>query len=143
VITGRIESAKHFLQLRVYYEDTDFSGVVYHANYLKFCERARSDFIRLVGFDQAAMSAEGQHFVIHRMDCMFKSPARFDDIITVETTPSAVKGARMEMVQRVLRDEVELFTANVTAVVIDGKGRPMRVSPEMTKKFQLATKSAP
>jgi acyl-CoA thioester hydrolase len=143
MIAGRIENGKHFLDLRVYYEDTDFSGFVYHANYLKFCERARSDFIRLAGFDQTAMSAAGEHFVVHRMDCVFKSPARFDDIITVETTPSAVRGARMEMRQRVLRDGVELFAADVTAVIIDRKGRPIRVSAAMAEKFQLATKSAP
>jgi acyl-CoA thioester hydrolase len=142
VTTSRVENGRHFLDLRVYYEDTDFSGFVYHANYLKFCERARSDFIRLAGFDQVAMSAMGQHFVVYRMDCLFKSPARFEDTIEVETLPTMVRGARLQMMQRVLRGTDLLFSADVTAVVIDKNRRPIRVAADMAEKFRLTTISA-
>jgi acyl-CoA thioester hydrolase len=138
-IIGTVTSGVHRLSLRVYYEDTDFSGNVYHANYLKFCERARSDFLRVLGLDQTAMFAEGAAFVVRRMNCDFLKPAKFDDMLTVETTPREAAGARFELCQRVLRGEEVLFTADVTAVLVDGQGRPKRLRPELVKA--MATKS--
>ena len=118
--------------LRINYEDTDFSGFVYHANYLKFCERARSDYLRVKGVDQKAMFAEGVAFVVRRMDCQFLQPARFEDELTVETDFKEMAGARFELFQSVLRGETTLFTAAVTVVLIDGKGRPMRIGYELS-----------
>jgi acyl-CoA thioester hydrolase len=131
MLTGTITEGIHHLHIRVYYEDTDFSGFVYHANYLKFCERARSDFIRLLGVSQNTMFAEGTMLVIRRMNCDFLKPARFDDILTVESSPGEAKGARFDIRQRVLRGEELLFIADVTAVLVDGKGRPKRLSPAL------------
>ena len=138
VITGGV----HLLTVRVYYEDTDFSGNVYHANYLKFCERGRSDFLRALGIDQNAMLASdgGLFFVVRRMICDFLRPARFDDVLVVETTSGDMAGARFELAQRVLRGDEVLFTASVTVALIDGKGRPKRVPPEMLKAFQKTTR---
>jgi acyl-CoA thioester hydrolase len=130
-LAGVISGGVHRLPLRVYYEDTDFSGFVYHANYLKYCERARSDFLRLLGFDQTAMFVEGGAFVVRRMSCDFLLPAKFDNMLTVETIPGEATGARFELKQRVLREQDVLFAADVTAVLIDGKGRPRRLSPGM------------
>jgi acyl-CoA thioester hydrolase len=127
----------HRFPLRVYYEDTDFSGYVYHANYLKFCERARSDFLRVAGIDQNAMFADGSAFVVRRMLCEFQKPARFDDELTVETTPKSMTGARFELSQRVLRGNEPIFTAEVTVALIDGKGRPKRVPADLAEKLRL------
>jgi acyl-CoA thioester hydrolase len=136
---GTITSGIHQLPLRVYYEDTDFSGYVYHANYLKFCERARSDFLRVLGVDQNAMFGEGGAFVVRRMNCDFLRPAKFDDILTVETTPGTASGARFELRQRVMRGDDVLFTAGVTAVLIDGRGRPRRLTPELLTALSKVT----
>jgi acyl-CoA thioester hydrolase len=139
MLTGSIINGIHRLNLRVYYEDTDFSGFVYHSNYLKFCERARSDFLRVLGVDQNAMFAEGGAFVVRRMNCEFLKPARFDDVLTVESMPGEAKGARFEIKQRVLRGEDVLFTADVTAVLIDGRGRPKRLTTELMAAFARAS----
>ena len=130
-VAGTISNGIHRLTVRVYYEDTDFSGFVYHANYLKFCERARSDFLRLLGVDQTSLFASGGAFVVRRMNCDFLKPARFDDVLDVETTPGEAAGARFDLKQRVLRGDEVLFTAGVTAVFIDGRGRPKRLGPEL------------
>ena len=117
--------------LRINYEDTDFSGFVYHANYLKFCERARSDYLRVKGVDQKAMFAEGVAFVVRRMDCNFLALARFEDELNVETDFKEMAGARFELFQTILRNHTTLFTAAVTVALIDGKGRPKRITPEL------------
>jgi acyl-CoA thioester hydrolase len=136
-LQGRIEGDIHRLQVRVYYEDTDFSGNVYHANYLKYCERARSDFVRCLGIDQNAMkdSPDGTFFVVRHVVCDFLRPARFDDILTVETPPAEMTGVRMRLKQRVLRGDEVLFTADVTAVIVDNRGRPKRMPPDMLALF--------
>jgi acyl-CoA thioester hydrolase len=138
MLTGSITNGIHDLAIRVYYEDTDFSGYVYHANYLKFCERARSDYLRVLGVDQNAMFVEGGAFVVRRMNCEFLRPAKFDDVLHVETRAGEAKGARFELKQRVLRGEELLFSADVTAVLIDGKGRPKRLTPALLAAFKLA-----
>ena len=137
MLEGTITNGIHHLALRVYYEDTDFSGYVYHANYLKFCERARSDLIRLLGFDQNAL-ADGDSkmfFVIRKMNCDFLRPARFEDIITVESRAGEIGGARFQVLQKVMRGDEALFTADVAAVLIDGRGRPRRIPAGMALKF--------
>jgi acyl-CoA thioester hydrolase len=136
-LQGEIVGGVHRLSVRVYYEDTDFSGYVYHANYLKFCERARSDWIRLAGIDQNALAETESkiYFMIRRMNCEFLRPAKFDDVLTVETKPGDVGGARFGILQRVLRGEEELFTADVLAVLVDDRGRPKRVPVEWMAKF--------
>jgi acyl-CoA thioester hydrolase len=139
MLTGTITHGIHHLPVRVYYEDTDFSGYVYHANYLKFCERARSDFLRVLGVDQNAMFTDGGAFVVRKMNCDFLRPAKFDDILRVETTPGEAAGARFELKQRVLRGDEVLFTADVTAVLIDGLGRPKRLTPELLAALRKAT----
>ncbi len=142
-LSGHLENGKHVFELRVYYEDTDFSGLVYHSNYLKYCERARSDWLRVVGVDQNAMAASGQYFVIRRMDCEFERAAKFDDILMVESGAKDIKGARFIMSQRVMRGSELVFTAEVTAVIVDGKGRPQRIAADMAEKFHLAAKTGP
>jgi acyl-CoA thioester hydrolase len=124
--------------LRVYYEDTDFSGYVYHANYLKYCERARSDYLRVKGVDQNAMFAEGFAFVVRKMDCEFLRPAKFDDELVVETLLVDMSGARFELSQVVKRLDEMLFSTRVTVAIIGKDGRPQRV-PESLKTILVAT----
>lgn len=97
-LAGELTETGHRLIQRVYYEDTDFSGVVYHARYLHFMERARTDYLRLLGVEQASLAIEGDVeglvFVVHRMEIDFKAPARMDDVLTIETAterPAAQK----------------------------------------------------
>ena len=119
------------LPVRVYYEDTDFSGFVYHANYLKFCERARSDCLRQLGVHHHELhwhETEGRMgFVVRRMECDFLKPARIDDVVEVTTRVLAVKGARFELDQRVHRVDELLFQADVMAALVDGAGKPKRM----------------
>jgi acyl-CoA thioester hydrolase len=129
-VAGKIEHGAHLLPVRVYYEDTDFSGAVYHANYLKFCERGRSDFLRLLGIHHRDLhwhQTEGRMgFVVRRMVCDFLKPAQIDDLLEVVTHCAELTGARMELEQRVRRGETTLFEARVTVALVDKDGRPKR-----------------
>ena len=133
-------SIHHQYHVRVHYEDTDFSGFVYHANYIKFCERARSDFIHQRGIDQNAYFSGPDRiaFVVRRMDCNFLRPGRFADDLMVETEFKEIAGARFEAFQQIKRGEEVIFTAAVTVALVDGKGRPKRCPPEMLKAFTEA-----
>ncbi len=122
-------------QVRVFYEDTDFSGYVYHANYLKYCERARSDYLRVIGVDQNAMFAEGQAFVVRKMECEFLRPAKFEDVLDVETRLIEMSGARFELAQMVRRGADEIFSAKVTVAIIGPSGRPQRIPSDLAQKF--------
>jgi len=139
-IAGRIEGKAHVLPIRVYYEDTDFSGFVYHANYLKFCERGRSDFLRLIGIHHHELhwsdSGGSMGFVVRHMVCDFKKAARIDDLLEVETQLKGLTGARLEIEQRVLRDGELLFSGLVTAALVDAAGRAKRFPPGMVKAIR-------
>lgn len=118
----------HHFKLRVYYEDTDLAGIVYYANYLRFIERARSEWIRTLGIDQKAMKAdEGIVFAVRRIEADYLHPAHFDDQLDVITTPEAVTGARIVLKQDVVRAGEVLFTAHVTIVAINDTGHPARL----------------
>ena len=119
--------AHHFL-VRVYYEDTDLAGVVYYANYLRFIERARTEWAREAGIDQGRLRTEQDIvFAVRRLEADYLSPARFDDVLDVRTTVESVAGARIVLIQEITRDGRMLFTARVTLVAMDGQGRPRRI----------------
>ena len=118
----------HFFPIRVYYEDTDMAGIVYYANYLKYIERARSDWVREMGIDQNAMrEEEGVVFAVRRVEADYHQPARFDDVLEVRTTVASVTGARLVMDQDMYRGEDLLFSAQVTIVCINEAGQPARL----------------
>jgi acyl-CoA thioester hydrolase len=118
----------HRFELRVYYEDTDMGGIVYHANYLKFIERARSAWVRELGIDQNAMRArDGLIFAVRRIEAEYLGPARFDDALQVETRTVQVTGARLVMEQTVSRAGERLFQALVTVVCLTETGQPARL----------------
>lgn len=117
----------HTLPIRVYYEDTDMAGIVYYANYLRYIERARSDWVRGLGIDQNAMKAQGLVFAVRRVEADYLMPARLDDELLVETEVVQVTGARLVMDQVVRRGKDRLFHAVVTVVVITDTGHPARM----------------
>lgn len=118
----------HTLPIRVYYEDTDMAGIVYYANYLRFIERARSDWVRGLGIDQNHMKDEGGVvFAVRRIEADYLAPARFDDELTVETSTRTVTGARLVMWQEVRRGGEVLFQAEVTIVCVGANGAPARL----------------
>ena len=118
----------HRLPLRIYYEDTDLAGIVYYANYLKFIERGRSEWVREMGIDQAAMKRDdGVVFAVRRVEADYHMPAKYDDEVVVTTDVEAVTGARLIVRQSVEREGDVLFTALVTIVVINEAGAPARL----------------
>ena len=122
---GAFEGREHILPVRVYYEDTDFSGVVYHANYLRYFERGRSDFLRLAGFSHAELFAREDPvaFVVTRMEIEFRSPARIDDALTVRTTYDQARGPRLSISQRIWRGESLIAAAQVGLACVGADGR--------------------
>jgi acyl-CoA thioester hydrolase len=129
---GEIRDGRHVLTVRVYYEDTDFSGVVYHASYLRFMERGRTDYLRLIGadhrglFEAAEREAPGFAFVVRSMTIEFLKPARMDDVLEVVTSPREVKGASVILHQQVARAGEALIDAQVrVAFVCAGRARPI------------------
>jgi acyl-CoA thioester hydrolase len=131
-IDGEIRDGRHTQQVRVYYEDTDFSGVVYHASYLRFMERGRTNYLRLLGADHRAMfeaaekQAPGFAFVVRHMGIDFKKPAYMDDVLDIVTMPEEVKGASITLHQQVMRGPDLLVEAHVqVAFVSGGRARPI------------------
>ncbi|MFK7867659.1 MAG: tol-pal system-associated acyl-CoA thioesterase [Roseobacter sp.] len=126
----------HKFSLRVYYEDTDMAGIVYYANYLRFIERARSDWVRELGIDQLAMKAEGVVFAVRRVEADYFQPAFFDDVLEVRTTLTQITGARMVMGQEVWRAADKVFAASVTIACIGPGGRPARMPAKLRAAYQ-------
>jgi acyl-CoA thioester hydrolase len=131
-LDGTMHGVRHVMRVRVYYEDTDFSGIVYHASYLRFMERGRTNHLRLLGtrhsalFDEAAQEAPGFAFVVRSMRIEFLKSARMDDVLEVVTVPQEVKGASVTLHQEVLRGEELLVEAQVrVAFVAGGRARPI------------------
>lgn len=141
-LSGVLTPSGHTLVSRVYYEDTDFSGFVYHARYLHFMERARTDYLRLLGVEQGNLAAsddEGLLFVVHRMEIDFKSPARMDDILSIHTRTEKAGGAKMVLAQEVRRGDTLLVAAKVIIAVINANGRPRRLPETLADRFLTAT----
>ena len=138
-LSGMLTPAGHLLMARVYYADTDFSGLVYHARYLEFLERGRSDFLRLAGVHHSEL-IEGRHgerivWVVRRMEIDFRSPARIDDILAIETRTERISGARIFMAQDLRRGAEVLVSARVEAAILGENGRPRRFPREWIAAF--------
>ena len=137
-LAGEIIDGAHHLTQRVYYEDTDFSGAVYHARYLHFMERARTDYLRCLGVAQSTLfetSDEGLAFMVHRMEIDFKAPARMDDVVTVVTRTEKAGGAKMVLQQEIRRAEQLLIVAKVVIAVVNRNGRPRRLPDDLAWQF--------
>lgn len=126
----------HRFPVRVYYEDTDLAGIVYYANYLKFIERGRTEWVRSLGIDQTRLrDEEGLVFAVRRVEADYLRSARFDDELVVETEFLAIVGTRIRLRQTVFRGEERLFDSEVTLVAITLEGRAARVPTVLLKRL--------
>jgi acyl-CoA thioester hydrolase len=131
-LDGELIGGRHIMTVRVYYEDTDFTGIVYHANYLRFMERGRTNYLRLIGADHRALfeeterEAPGFAFVVRSMTLDYLKPARMDDLLGIVTVPEIVKGASITLHQQVRRGEDLLVEARVrVAFISQGRAKPI------------------
>src|SRR5262245_57726500 len=134
--TGR----RHVLPVRVYFEDTDAGGIAYHASFIRWCERGRTDFLRLLGTDSRKLidgsaSGEPAAVVVRRMNCDFLRPARMDDVLIVETRVKEMGGASVTLLQAVLNEGRRVFEAEVTVVLVAVSGKPLRLSTAVRSAF--------
>jgi acyl-CoA thioester hydrolase len=144
LLDGEIRDGQHVLAVRVYYEDTDFTGIVYHANYLRYMERGRTNYLRLLGtdhrvlFEETEQEAPGFAFVVRSMSIDFLKPARMDDVLEIFTEPQEVKGASITLQQRVMRSDELLVEACVrVAFVSGGRARPIPKPLRIAMKADL------
>ena len=151
-ISGRIiddeNGRRHVLPVRVYFEDTDAGGIVYHASYVRYCERGRTDFLRLSGVDarrliDGSQSSEPAVFVVRRMTLDFKRPARMDELLQVETRVRELGGASVTLDQAVTRDGVAIFEATVTVVLVAVSGKPLRLGSVVREGLLPCPKAKP
>ena len=139
-LAGRIEGETHILPIRVYFEDTDCGGVVYHANFVKFCERGRSDFIRQLGIDAKGLAnpeaGEPAIFVVRRVEIDYLKPGCMDDVLEVVTRCSEIGSASLVLTQDVTRDGETLARAKVTVVLVGKSGKPQRIGSLVRNALQ-------
>ena len=135
---GAFEGREHRLAVRVYYEDTDFTGVVYHANHARYFERGRSDYLRLAGIAHRDLlaRADPRAFVVIRLAIDFRAAARIDDALLVRTTYDAIKGARMFISQAITRGDDLIASAEVEAACITLDGRPRRPPADLVARLK-------
>lgn len=137
-LSGKLDGNIHTLPVRIYYEDTDFSGRVYHANYLKFCERGRTDYLRLLDIhhEKLALLDIPLFFVVRHMELDFFAPAQIDDILQIKTNMLTLKGVRFVLEQNVYCGSKLLFKAVVTCAIINDDGKPSRIDADTRAKIQ-------
>jgi len=138
-LAGRLTGEGHVLPVRVYFEDTDFSGVVYHGAYVRFFERGRSDYVRSLGVTHAEL-AEGETraaFAVRRMTVDFLQPARIDEVLEVVTRPKALGGASITLDQIIRRGAETLVTADVKVALISPEGRPLRIRGTLRERLGM------
>jgi acyl-CoA thioester hydrolase len=143
-LAGRLVTVEgrrgHVLPVRVYFEDTDFSGLVYHASYVRWCERGRSDFLRLLGNDHRGLidgggGREPAAFVVRRMGLEFLKPARIDEVLEVTTRVKETGAAHLVLDQRIAREGTPLFSAEVMVVLVSVSGKPLRIARTLRAAF--------
>lgn len=133
-LAGELTEFGHRLLARVYYADTDFSGVVYHARYLEFLERGRTDYLRLAGVQHTELAdgklGERLVWIVRRMEIEFRQSARIDDVLVIETRSVGLAGARVTLGQKIWRDGDQLLEATVEAAIVNQDGKPRRLPKE-------------
>lgn len=126
--SGRIDGPLHHFECRVYYEDTDAGGIVYHASYLRFAERARTEFMRLIGCDHNSLLREaGVAFAVHELHIRFRQTARLDDALTITSRIVESSGATLRMEQVIARGSTQVAIIDVRLVCLDRQTRPIRL----------------
>ena len=137
-LSGEIRKKTHFFEVRVYYEDTDFTGIVYHANYLKFAERGRTNFLRLIGINHSDLinSEDPRYFVVYSMETKFLGTSTIDNILEVRSIFKGIKGPRLKIDQDIFKDEEKIFSAKIEFAILDNKGKPRRFSEEIITRIK-------
>jgi acyl-CoA thioester hydrolase len=126
----------HEFPLRIYYEDTDAGGIVYYANYLKFTERARTEFLRVLGFQNSTFIAENELFIVVRsLNADYIKPAVLDDVLNVKTRVHSLTAASFILHQMITKNDVLIFEMSVTLVMMNKQGRPQRLPQLLKEKF--------
>lgn len=140
--SGQIEGATHLYPVRVFFEDTDLSGIAYHANYLKWCERARSDLLRVLGINQRQAFEAGEGvYAVSEAQIKWRRPAKLDDELIVETRALELRAASARMEQKVMRGEELLAQVDIVAAFVTPEGRPRRQPDAWRRAFeQFVTK---
>lgn len=135
--SGLFDGPQHLFPVRIYFEDTDLSGVVYHANYLRYMERARSDMLRLAGIDQRVEQEAGAGaWAVTELAIKYRLPARLNDVLTVESIVTAVRGASVDIAQIIRRSETILTDAHITAAFVSPEGRARRQPAGWADRFR-------
>lgn len=122
--------------VRIYYDDTDAGGVVYHANYLKLCERARTESLRMMGFENTKIRADhGAIIVVKSLEAEYLSPSKLDDLLTIQSRVLSVKNTSFVMEQKAIRDNVCIFSMNIVLVFVNEEGRPTKIPDDVKQAF--------
>ena len=137
-LSGTIKQKTHFFQIRVFYEDTDFTGIVYHANYLKFVERGRTNFLRLLGVNHSELinSNELKYFVVYKMNSKFLGTSTIDDILEVRSILIGIEGVRLKIDQDIYKGEKKVFSTNIEFALLDKNAKPMKFPDDMKLKIK-------
>ena len=137
-LSGIIKQKTHFFQIRVFYEDTDFTGIVYHANYLKFAERGRTNFLRLLDVNHSELinSNEPKYFVVYKMNSKFIGTSTIDDILEVRSNFKGIKGVRLKIDQDIFKGDKKVFSANIEFALLDKNAKPIKFPNDMKLKIK-------
>ena len=137
-LSGIIKQKTHFFQIRVFYEDTDFSGIVYHANYLKFAERGRTNFLRLLGVNHSELinSDKPKYFVVYKMNSKFLGTSTIDDILEVRSNFKGIEGVRLKIDQDIFKGDKKVFSANIEFALLDKNAKPIKFPNDMKLKIK-------
>ena len=137
-LSGEIREKTHFFEVRVYYEDTDFTGIVYHANYLKFAERGRTNFLRLLGINHSELinSLDPKYFVVYKMNSQFLGTSTIDDMLQVRSIFRGIDGVRLKIDQGIFKDEKKVFSANIEFALLDNNAKPKRFPEDIKSKIE-------
>jgi len=127
----------HQVDFRVYYEDTDAGGIMYHGNFINFCERGRSELLREIGVPSSEVYMRtGVEFVVRHLEADYTGMVQLDNLLTVQTTVTAIRNSSFQMQQTIICQNKTVFTMNVTIVCINKAGKPVRIPERLTKKFK-------
>jgi len=137
-ISGSLKGTAHYFKIRVYYEDTDFTGIVYHANYLKFVERGRTNFLRLLGINHSDLinDENPKYFVVYSMETKFLGTSTIDDILEVRSYFKGIAGPRLRIHQEIFNKETNLFSAKIEFAILDKGGKPRKFPDDMISKIE-------
>ena len=137
-LSGIIKKNTHFFQIRVFYEDTDFTGIVYHANYLKFAERGRTNFLRLLGINHYELmnNKEPKYFVVYKMNTKFLGSSTIDDLLEVRSNFLGIEGVRLKINQDIFNNEKKVFSADIEFALLNKDAKPIKFPSDMILKIK-------